>query len=596
MGVLDRFLSSKQDDKQEIWDLFDAGKNLMESHFYDRASVEFNKALSLDKDFASELIVDLYMEMQGSNPDAMIALGINILQHNPDNIEMANMLGNTYRKKGDYNAAKSMYQRCLKRDPYFKNASYNLAATLARAEVYDGTAVSAIAEFESLNHYQLPDNSEGEEKLYAIQGEVIRNEDISAEGETAGVKDESLMDFLEDHLDGEKVEEPQANDIQEKKETSSESSSESQEKERKVEIDPEACFQMISENHDDQQKETSELLNALGLYCLTHYHPEIAVNSFQKLVQLHPEQIDFQCFLVLANGLEGNTGKAIDSLQKILIEHPFHRYSNVNLGYLFQKSGKTMKARTYFFITYKLLERSGGYYHIDRILNRAEEHFNEDRGKKALELYEPLYEEINAPNLLNRIGKLQLLFSKLDEAVQTFRRVLKIDVKNAEAREGLKQLHQKFLMQLDNAVKKHDYEDAAKAFEKAIGIVKNPKLMQRGIDINKMLKNETRANQLERMLKQMLEKDSNQMVQEKISLAEEAEKKGNYKAAVGYYEQAIRISPKHEIMVKMSDFCQRIDRPELAEKVSKWFNQHLENQKRKAALELAAQHSAEEAK
>ena len=596
MGVLDRFLSSKQDDKQEIWDLFDAGKNLMESHFYDRASVEFNKALSLDKEFASELIVDLYMEMQGSNPDAMIALGINILQHNPDNIEMANMLGNTYRKKGDYNAAKSMYQRCLKRDPYFKNASYNLAATLARAEVYDGTAVSAIAEFESLNHYQLPDNSEGEEKLYAIQGEVIRNEEISAEGESAGVKDESLMDFLEDHLDGEKVEEAQANDIQEKKETSSESSSESQEKERKVEIDPEACFQMISENHDDQQKETSELLNALGLYCLKHYHPEIAVNSFQKLVQLHPEQIDFQCFLVLANGLEGNTGKAIDSLQKILIEHPFHRYSNVNLGYLFQKSGKTMKARTYFFITYKLLERSGGYYHIERILNRAEEHFNEDRGKKALELYEPLYEEINAPNLLNRIGKLQLLFSKLDEAVQTFRRVLKIDVKNAEAREGLKQLHQKFLMQLDNAVKKHDYEDAAKAFEKAIGIVKNPKLMQRGIDINKMLKNETRANQLERMLKQMLEKDSNQMVQEKISLAEEAEKKGNFKAAVGYYEQAIRISPKHEIMVKMSDFCQRIDRPELAEKVSKWFNQHLENQKRKAALELAAQHSAEEAK
>ena len=37
-----------------------------------------------------------------------------------------------------------------------------------------------------------------------------------------------------------------------------------------------------------------------------------------------------------------------------------------------------MKARTYFFITYKLLERSGGYYHIERILNRAEEYFNEE--------------------------------------------------------------------------------------------------------------------------------------------------------------------------------------------------------------------------
>ena len=169
MGVLDRFLSSKKDDKQEIWDLFDAGKSLMESQFYDRASVEFNKALTLDKDFASELIVDLYMEMQGSNPDAMIALGINILQHNPDNTEMANMLGNTYRKKGDLNAAKSMYQRCLKRDPYFKNASYNLAATIAKADVYDGTAVSSISEFESLSNFILPDNDEGEEKLYQIQ-------------------------------------------------------------------------------------------------------------------------------------------------------------------------------------------------------------------------------------------------------------------------------------------------------------------------------------------------------------------------------------------------------------------------------------------
>ena len=51
MGVLDRFLSSKQDDKQEIWDLFDAGKSMMESKFYDRAEVEFIMALSLDKEF-----------------------------------------------------------------------------------------------------------------------------------------------------------------------------------------------------------------------------------------------------------------------------------------------------------------------------------------------------------------------------------------------------------------------------------------------------------------------------------------------------------------------------------------------------------------
>ncbi|HJL87669.1 MAG TPA: tetratricopeptide repeat protein [SAR324 cluster bacterium] len=602
MGVLDRFLSSKKDDKQEIWDLFDGGKSLMESQFYDRASVEFNKALTLDKDFASELIVDLYMEMQGSNPDAMIALGINILQHNPDNTEMANMLGNTYRKKGDLNAAKSMYQRCLKRDPYFKNASYNLAATIAKADVYDGTAVSSISEFESLSNFILPDNDEGEEKLYHIQEAAQKFVQASEEVETeSDIKtSESLMDFLEDKSDGDQTKKAKNPVVEEKPDKNDESAQDPEQGESKeqkqIQIDPEASFKLIAQEYDLQQSETSELLKALGLYSLKHFHTDIAVNSFQKLVQLHPNQTDYKCFLVLANSLEGNQGKAIDSLQKILIENSYHRYSNVNLGYLFQKSGKTMKARTYFFITYKLLERSGGLYHIDQILKRAEEHFKEDRGKKALEFYEPLYEEINAPNLLNRIGKLQMLFSKLDEAIQSFRRVLKVDGKNPEARDGLKQLHQKFLMQLDNAVKKHDYEDAAQAFEKAISILKNPKLLQRGIDLNRMIKNETRANQLERLLKQMEEKESNQKVLEKISLAEEAEKKGNFKAAVGYYEQAIRISPKHEIMVKMSDFCQRINRPELAGKISKWFNQYIENEKRKAALEMAAQHSAEEAK
>ena len=95
------------------------------------------------------------------------------------------------------------------------------------------------------------------------------------------------------------------------------------------------------------------------------------------------------------------------------------------------------------------------------------------------------------------------------------------------------------------------------------------------------------------MLKNIVDKESNLQVQEKIILAEEDEKKGNIKAAIGYYEKAIRINPRHETMVKMSDFCQRINRPELAEKVSKWYNQYVEKQKRKAILDLAAQQSSD---
>ena len=122
---------------------------------------------------------------------------------------------------------------------YFKNASYNLAATLAQPKFMTDRRF-AIAEFESLNHYQLPDNSEGEEKLYAIQGEVIRNE-IFQRKEKRRVKDESLMDFQRITWMG------KGGRTSSQRHSGREKnifgiSSESREKERKVEIDLKPVF------------------------------------------------------------------------------------------------------------------------------------------------------------------------------------------------------------------------------------------------------------------------------------------------------------------------------------------------------------------
>jgi len=45
--------------------------------------------------------------MQGSgNPDGTISLGTIVLKMDPKNVDLANQLGNTYRKKQDWNHAK----------------------------------------------------------------------------------------------------------------------------------------------------------------------------------------------------------------------------------------------------------------------------------------------------------------------------------------------------------------------------------------------------------------------------------------------------------------------------------------------------------
>ena len=67
MNILDRFLGSSEDDrKKEIIEIFERGKNLMQSQFFDRAAVEFSKALMEDKEIASGMINELYRKCKGA--------------------------------------------------------------------------------------------------------------------------------------------------------------------------------------------------------------------------------------------------------------------------------------------------------------------------------------------------------------------------------------------------------------------------------------------------------------------------------------------------------------------------------------------------
>ena len=199
MKILEKFFS-KDDPNKELNSILERGKSLLEKNFYDWAAVEFNKALELDPKLASETVTKLFQEMQGGgNPDGIISLGVNVLKTNPKNVELANLLGNTYRKINDWNHAKNMYNLCLKHDPDFKNASYNLAAATAKIEIADGNAVSAIGEFENLTDFVLPDIQEGLEILVEMQQHFIPDMDEVNEQQTADVKKED--EFKDDSKD-----------------------------------------------------------------------------------------------------------------------------------------------------------------------------------------------------------------------------------------------------------------------------------------------------------------------------------------------------------------------------------------------------------
>ena len=568
-----------EDSHKDVNAILARGKSLLEKNFYEWATVEFNKALALNPKLAAETVTKLFQEMQGSgNPDGTISLGTFVLKMDPKNVDLANQLGNTYRKKQDWNHAKNMYLHCLKYHPDYKNAVYNLAATTAKVEVADGMAISAIDEFENMKDFVLPDIEEGMGILVEMQTNFAVD--------TVEVNQEQSPDENNETIVIPEKEAKEDNNIKIKTDTDTDTD----DKDDLDSIDAVQTFKYITSNLEAESLQEKEAIFTLGIYCLKNNETKIAQYSLKRLLMRDKENVDLRCFLVLAISIDGKINEAIESFQSILGRNPNHRYTNVNMGILLRRKGKIQQSRVSFFTTYRLLERSQGDYDIKACLENADKLFNNNQKKKALEIYEPLISEITSEVLLHRIAKLYLDKKLLDGALEVYKRILRKNRQNKEAREGIKSIHTAYLIESENFLKKNDKINAAVKIEKALKIAAGINLIQKAISINLLLKNENRVVELEEMLKDFKRKEIQSKVQEKINKAEEAEKRTDYKGAIRYFQEAIKIEPQNSTLKKLIDLCVRINRPDLTEKITDWFNKYqhslLEKEKKEASEEL----------
>lgn len=566
-----------EDSHKDVNAILARGKSLLEKNFYEWATVEFNKALALNPKLAAETVTKLFQEMQGSgNPDGTISLGTIALKMDPKNVDLANQLGNTYRKKQDWNHAKNMYLHCLKYHPDYKNAVYNLAATTAKVEVADGMAISAIDEFENMKDFVLPDIEEGMGILVEMQTnfavdtvEVNQEQSPDEKNKTKVMPEKGAKED---------------NNIKIKTDTDTD------DKDDLDSIDAVQTFKYITSNLEAESLQEKEAIFTLGIYCLKNNETKIAQYSLKRLLMRDKENVDLRCFLVLAISIDGKINEAIESFQSILGRNPNHRYTNVNMGILLKRKGMIQQSRVRFFTTFRLLEQSKGNYDMKACLENADKLFNNNQKKKALEIYEPLISEITSEVLLHRIAKLYLDKKLLDGALEVYKRILRKNRQNKEAREGIKSIHTAYLIESENFLKKNDKINAAVKIEKALKIAAGINLIQKAISINLLLKNENRVVELEEMLKDIKRKEIQSKVQEKINKAEEAEKKTDYKGAIRYFQEAIKIEPQNSTLKKLIDLCVHINRPDLTEKITDWFNKYqhslLEKEKKQAREEL----------
>lgn len=578
MSLLDTLGLSTNHSEEQLHHALEEGVHLLEHHFYDRAMVEFNQALALSHEEALASIKELFEDPQFANDvEALKSLGSNLLAKNPDDLDLANQLGNAERRQGNWQSAKRFYLHCLRHNPNVQFPAYNLAATIARTDHVDGAAVSALQPFEQAPGFILPDLEPLLPPLEELQKQVLEKEGAAAAEATHSAlePDDDAADF------DAAIEET----VLAKAERELPPVGETPHLEGGFGLDlPKLAHHIRQWPLKDRDP---ELMWALGIVALAKEEGRIAHWALEHVQYEDEMERDLVCFRILAQAVRRLSPRVIDVQLRYLHKHPSHRYSCVNLGVMYKKTGDLGKARVYFFRTLKLLEISKGSYHITPLLEEAVKLEEEGSVQKALEIYTPLVSEIHDPGTLVRIAKMLTTTNELEQAKTTYLRAHVLDSDAPEPLEGLKSLRSLLVHKAGEALKDGEAAKTALLLDEAISIHASDQLIEHALNVYKDLGNNKRIRELEAMRRMLDNTEKQKQVQRELEEAEKHVSDGIIEEAMHCFKLALSFIPDQQVFKRALEVCEANGRKDLAEGVTGWFRKQVEAAEINQRLEKA---------
>ena len=582
MSLLDTLGLSTNNSEEQLHHALEEGVHLLEHHFYDRAMVEFNQALALSHEEALASIKELFEDPQFANDvEALRSLGSNLLAKNPDDLDLANQLGNAERRQGNWQSAKRFYLHCLQHNPNVQFPAYNLAATIARTDHVDGAAVSALQPFEQAPGFILPDLEPLLPPLEELQKQVLEKEEAAAaEANHSALEPEHEQDDDAADFDA-AIEET----VLAKAERELPPVGETVDLEGGFGLDlPKLAHHIRQWPLKDRDP---ELMWALGIVALAKEEGRIAHWALEHVQYEDEMERDLVCFRILAQAVRRLSPRVIDVQLRYLHKHPSHRYSCVNLGVMYKKTGDLGKARVYFFRTLKLLETSKGSYHITPLLEEAVKLEEEGSVQKALEIYTPLVSEIHDPGTLVRIAKMLTTTNELEQAKTTYLRAHVLDSDAPEPLEGLKSLRSLLVHKAGEALKDGEAAKTALLLDEAISIHASDQLIEHALNVYKDLGNNKRIRELEAMRLMLDNTEKQKQVQRELEEAEKHVSDGIIEEAVHCFKLALSFIPDQQVFKRALEVCEANGRKDLAEGVTGWFRKQVEAAEINQRLEKA---------
>ena len=156
-------------------ELINKGIEFVNSKLFKQAMIAFNESMELAPDFVSLQLRERFYDYEKTGDDeAALSVGLCLIKILPDDYVLANKLGNCARREGNYKQANNLYRHALKTSKSYKEAYYNLAASMGKVQKYDLEIEGVIQPFFSIKDYILPEYAGGSESIEKVKNEILK--------------------------------------------------------------------------------------------------------------------------------------------------------------------------------------------------------------------------------------------------------------------------------------------------------------------------------------------------------------------------------------------------------------------------------------
>lgn len=567
-------ISKLREDKiqKKALDLVEKGVEFVSNGLFKQAMIAFNKSIELAPEYVSLTLREHFYDYEKSGMDeAALSVGLCLIKALPEDYILANKLGNCARRSGNYKQANNLYRHCLKITKAYKEAYYNLAASMGKVDKYDLEVEGVVQPFFSLKNYILPEYAGGQEAIDSIESQIKeeREEYNQIKMQELLLKKE-LKEAENDPVSVAKVED------------------EIKRLEAPVIIGSEDILEHLEKKitpkliniKDFDQLEVEENLFNLTLLALENGRLKEAKKGLRTLKELKSQLKYIGMLRAILLDLTGKTSQGIDLLVKLLGKSKHNRYFNVNIGLMYKKTGNRLLALKYLLIGAVLLERSNGLYHLSELVELAHQQFESGAYKKALKLYRVILMESDDKQVMLNMGEIYIAGGKFDNAAKMYKKVLGNEPENSYANQRLNWIYDYFCNIGEELFAKSIFQTAASKYEHALNIIRKPEALIRAAEIYRILKQQKKANALMDEYNQIKEAEK-EREQEKIRQAyiikgKAFMKEKNYNRAIENFELAFRMKLDKDVFMFLATLYKSLKKALEMESLLKRWNSMVE--------------------